>query len=170
MITIEEKMKILKQYLGFFYTKLDKQDIAKYKALITSVEDSYYYGSEKQLKKLACFLLLLRGNEHYKVYNCYELFDIYIGKSEDEKRWSDLKTPLIFLYYPAFTTENRKTEELILHLISHRKINNKITIVLSEKQLPTIENYFSVLDKPEVIPKIKSTVIKSSKVSSDDCM
>ena len=164
----EEKMKVLKNYLGEFYTRISKDDLKLYKNSITQIKDSYYCSDMEELKRIAMFILLFKGNINYKVYNAYDIFSIYIGNDENTKVWVDLVNPLIFIYYPLNITENKKTEELILHVITCRKLKNLFTVVLSEKVLPLIESYFNNTSKTiKLTNNLNTSILNKPKSKTD---
>ena len=141
-ISPQEQIISIKQYLGFFFTPITKEDISKFKKLYPSFKSLYVYHTPEELKKIGMYLLLLRGNEKYKLYNAYDLFNNYIGRNEDSKEWLDTTTPVIILYYPAYTEQNKKIQDILGHLISHRHTFNKVTIFLSESEIPYIHEIY----------------------------
>jgi hypothetical protein len=142
-INKDEQKKILKSYLGMFATNITSKDIDYFSKHYPKMDNYYIYGDRKELKKIGCYLLLLRGNEKYKVYNCYDLFNKYIGVETEERQWVDTRHDLVFLYYPAHTTSNVKLDEIISHVVSHRSLINKYTIMLTEIPLPSISGVFN---------------------------
>lgn len=152
-ISLEEQRIILKRYLDFFYVPITKQDIILFKKQYPVLQNYYIQHTPENLKKIGCYLLLLRGNEKYKLYNTYELFQNYIGANEDSKEWLDLTTPVIFLYYAAFTEQNKKIMEILCHLIAHRRTKNLISVVLTETPLPTLRDVILNTKQIEIKPQ-----------------
>jgi hypothetical protein len=142
-ISEEEQKKILKSYLGMFACNITLKDIEYLGKHYPKMDNYYVYGNRKELKKVGCYLLLLRGNEDYAVYNCYDLFNKYIGVETEDRQWVDTRKDLIFLYYPQHTTSNVKLDEIISHVVSHRSLLGKYTIMLTEIPLPGISSVFN---------------------------
>lgn len=164
MISTEEQLKILKYYLGFFYTPITKKEIQDFKKKYPVLKSCYINQNDSNLKKLGAYFLLLRGNEVYKLYHAYDIFNTYIGKDSVNKDWLDLDTPLIFIYYSLFTESNKKLQDVIGHIISHRKFKNLITIVLSEIPLLYIQDIYNSFDgkiNNQIFTQIDITSLKS---------
>lgn len=112
------------------------------------------------------------------MYNVQEIFDRWVGNNEETRSWSDTATPVIFIYFPMHTIENKRTEELILHIISYRRLAGLITIVLTEKPLPPIEALYNARkvaqQRVSPLPKTITTVVKPKQAGShsidDDIM
>lgn len=146
MIPIEHQKNILKVFLDIFYTNLTKEDIQKFKVAYPKIKNIYYQNTSNNLKKLGCYLMLLSEDKHPKIYNAYDLFNNYIGRNIEDKSWLDLTTGIIFLYYPAHTESNKKTNEILKHLISHRHFKNLITIFLTEIPIFEIKEVYDSIN------------------------
>ncbi len=162
-ISIEEQKRIIKQYLGIFYTKLTKEDIVKYKKLYPKITNHYIYAFGDELKKIGAYLLLCTDNNNAKIVNGYSLFDNYIGRNEEDKSWLDMKTRDLFIYFPSHTETNKKTNEIFCHLVSHRAFSNLNTIFLTETHIIEVSDLYDKLNGKKVhfIKQLNLTETKS---------
>lgn len=146
LITKEEQKRILKQYLGIFYVKPDKELYGFLKSEKVELKDAMLYGTPSQLKTVALYYLLTFGRQNYTHMFTYDLVERFLGNDEEEGSFQE-EAPFLILYHMRNTMPNKQLENMVNHLISRREIQGKVTVMLAESAVKEVEDLFAFREK-----------------------
>lgn len=140
MIPEENKKRILKYYLRPFLQKVTQKELEDLKVKYPKLESCYVVGGAIYLRKVGLHFLLSFGRQTYQYKSTYEVIDAFLGNSDEEhKSFYEMSDPLLFLYHMKNTMTNKRLEEIVNHVVSYRRQEGKLTIVLAETKLSQVE-------------------------------
>lgn len=154
VVTKDEVVAFFRQYLGSKHLAMLrtlKKDIKKYNlfcSLLPKIEETAYFvkGGETSLKQFRAFFIAKCVEKHYE-YASFMLKNYISGlidKADDEIFMSGAGKELLFLYLHGETpgvgnTDNWLCKSAIDKMVD-RKRNGLITVLLSERDVPIVEN------------------------------
>lgn len=147
MISLEEKKNILKTYLYPFHKNPSKSMRDFCKKTFSCIQSFYFCSSPENLNQLIVYELLSHGYQSWKYVTSYDLVESFLGNNEDNKEFLDKSSSLLVVYHFKSTMENRRLEDLLSHTISLRDLEGKLTIVLTEVDLPKVKTQYQSLNK-----------------------
>lgn len=149
------RKKILKQYLGRFFVPFSEGTWEKMEKAFPKRTSTYVVGKRKFLLEVGCYFLLKWGRQIFRDHYSHELVDAYLGKktldeAAEEGTFYDDALPFMIIYHMLGTMPNKQMEPMIIHNVSQRSLEHRITLVLCESRLVTVRNCFSQLGLPVV--------------------
>lgn len=142
-ISPEQKDRILRQYLGRFYGKVEPSVSALFSSEVSSACVVWAKGRPQFLRQIGACYLLKFGKLQYRFRLTYEIVDTFLGKtpdgSEGSETFYDTVSSYLILYHMGSTMENKQLQNMVCHTIAQRKLEGKPTLVLSEVSLPQVE-------------------------------
>lgn len=152
---------IYKSYLKSFYDyKLTTDDINNFKKIYPTLTSYYVLSTNSEyLHKVAKYLLLLEGRQTYNFLLSYDIIMSYfkeggIQEHQDQSvessamDWFDTITPLVIIYHPIATPNNKLLENYLAYYVTCRNRESKTTILLTEKDFMDVKPLFTNTVKP----------------------
>lgn len=130
MYSKDQKIRILKNYLGPFYERPNLN-------IRNSLRGVHIFSNlvlkTRYINQAITFLLLKDGRQNYKVISSYEVIDIYLGKVEEVPNYRDLVSSVLIVKTLSYGMENKRKWDLIYQLsIERNQIGKSLIVILEE--------------------------------------
>lgn len=166
-LTKEQRIRILKAYLGRFYGPVEPKLKETLEKSIKSPEiiSLYIEGDRKTLRQVGAWALLHWGEMNYVAESTYDIVNRFLGICSDEadvkKPFYNTDIPLLIVYHLETTLPNKYTADCLVNVWDARRWLRKPTIILSCCTSQSLQKFF----RTQGVPVLQlSTGLKVMKV------
>jgi hypothetical protein len=148
VLSDKDKTAILKGYFSIFSDfVISESEFKAFENYFPKYVPTYVRSVDRTFLYKVCFYFLFKwGKKEYKYLSTAELIDIFFDKDNNKKSYIDRQTQLVILHNQSSMYKNDHMESWVSTFIDSRSlIKDKVTLVLSEKELSFVESQFSVI-------------------------
>lgn len=139
MISFQDRIKVLKGYLGEYYINISSKEIKEFSELYKEFNSRYVYSKNSEyLFKVGCYYLLAFGYQDYKSIISYDLVTSFLSSSNNLPFY-EVPSKFLIVKHLSSTVTNKQLEALLSQTIEYREVKGKKTLVLTGVDLPLVK-------------------------------